>query len=683
MINNRYLDKILDLLPAPNAVLLADSPKFTFLRVNEGYMKITGRKREQLVGKGYFEVFPENLSSGFLALQNVINDKVNFNSPITRYEITMPETGTVEVKYLDILNMPVLNDANEVKYIIRSVTDVTEIITTQLNEEIANTSLINREKLLNETERIARSGSWEVDLKNDTILWSVGLSKIFEVGGNFKPTLESAMNFFKPGADREKMAMVVEDAIEQGSYFDVELKIVTAKGNERWVRSSGEAEMVNGKCLRIYGTIQDITERKITEQALIQSRNQFQSLIQTVDGIVWEADAQTFDFTFISDQVKNILGYTPEEWLSEPRFWENHIHPDDRAIALNYCQVQTRELRNHTFDYRMFKADGSIIWIKDAVSVISEDRVPKWLRGLMLDITETRRFADVDRLEKRVLELNAQKDVPIQKVLSVYIEGIETLFPHLHCSIHKVKSNRLQNWASPSLPTTYTEALENLPIGNNTGSCGTAAFLKEKVIVSNIATDPRWVDYKHLALMHNLQACWSVPIIDKEGKVMAVFGIYYHVEKLPQEDELKTVDRCAAILKVILENRQNSDIIHENSLLMLQGQELANFGNWRWDIQEDVVRWSGTLYNIYGLDDTSFKATFEGYQELLHPDDREMVYQHIQNVLQTKKDVVFEERIIRPGGEIRYLKSWGRLNTDEHGVPVEMIGACLDITESN
>ncbi|MCS3732806.1 PAS domain-containing protein [Mucilaginibacter dorajii] len=115
--------------------------------------------------------------------------------------------------------------------------------------------------------------------------------------------------------------------------------------------------------------------------------------------------------------------------------------------------------------------------------------------------------------------------------------------------------------------------------------------------------------------------------------------------------------------------------------LMSQVQEMASFGNWKWDVAQNRVTWSDALYHIYGLDKASFKATFEGYRELLHPDDRERITAFIGEALQLQKDITFEERIIRPTGEIRYLQSWGRVQTDENGAPTAMIGACLDITE--
>lgn len=426
----------------------------------------------------------------------------------------------------------------------------------------------------------------------------------------------------------------------------------------------------------------DTSNYDLSKKALTESRKKYQSLLQTIEGIVWEADADTFQFGFISDKVESILGYTPEEWLSEPNFWINHIYSEDREYAVSFCQIQTQMFRNHTFDYRMVKADGSIIWIKDIVSVISENGRPKWLRGIMVDITDTKLLENLDHLEKEVLELNSLKDTDIETVLQVYVQGIEGLFPHMKCSILRIQDNRLYNWAAPSLPTAYSNAINNVPIGPDTGSCGTAAFLKQRIIVNDIENDSRWVAYKHLVIPHGLRACWSYPIIDSGGSVIAVLGIYYSSVKIPDEPEQAIIERSAAILKVILENRFYAQRMQEMNLLIKQGQELANFGSWQWDISSNKVSWSDVLYNIYGLNEHTFPATFEGYLNVLHPDDLQRVLGIIKGALEMHTDIAFEERIIRPDGKIRYLKSWGRVILDESGNPAKMIGACLDITNT-
>nr|WP_294948841.1 PAS domain S-box protein [uncultured Mucilaginibacter sp.] len=159
----------------------------------------------------------------------------------------------------------------------------------------------------------------------------------------------------------------------------------------------------------------------------------------------------------------------------------------------------------------------------------------------------------------------------------------------------------------------------------------------------------------------------NVPVLDEAGEVEYI---------------VHTVTDVTETIAITRRQERTKQHLQETSLLMSQGQELANFGNWQWDIISNRVSWSETLYHIYGLDKESFKATFEGYQELLHPDDRLFVYNKITGVLQTKEDAVFEERIIRPNGEVRYLKSWGKVQEDEQGTPIKMIGACLDITET-
>jgi len=441
----------------------------------------------------------------------------------------------------------------------------------------------------------------------------------------------------------------------------------------------------------IIRTINDVTEiieaqqREMAihdafEKELTASRNQYQALIESVEGVVWEADANTFEFTYISSKINDMLGYTPEQWLSDPNFWANHIYEDDREWAVTFCKNQTQEAQNHIFDYRMIKADGAIVWVKDLVSVIEENGKPKFLRGVMLDVTESKLLANLDHLEKNVLELVANKEKDLHQILVLYMKGIENMLPHMKCSILQVENNSLYTLAAPSLPKGYNDAIDGIPIGPQAGSCGTSAYLKKKVIVADILTSPLWENYKHLAFKYNLRACWSCPIINSDNVVTAVFGMYYDHVKEPTDIEQTIIERSVAILKVILENRQRARIIEEATMLMTQGQELANFGNWQWDIKNNTVKWSDVLYDIYGVDKQTHVANYESYLSMLHPDDREFVQNTILTALSSKEDVAFEERIIRPNGEMRYLKSWGRVLCDNNGNPEKMIGSCLDVT---
>lgn len=135
------------------------------------------------------------------------------------------------------------------------------------------------------------------------------------------------------------------------------------------------------------GIIEDVTERMHTAEEAEKSQLRTTSLINTIDGIVWEANPDNFEFTFISKKSEEILGYTDVEWLASLTFWADHIHPEDRGWALNYCSVCTKSLKSHDFEYRMLSKDGSVVWLRDIVNVISENHKPVLLRGIMIDIT--------------------------------------------------------------------------------------------------------------------------------------------------------------------------------------------------------------------------------------------------------------------------------------------------------
>jgi PAS domain S-box-containing protein len=145
----------------------------------------------------------------------------------------------------------------------------------------------------------------------------------------------------------------------------------------------------------------DMTARKQTEEARIreeqarkESQLQYEMLVQSLDGIVWEADPRTFMFTFVSKQAERILGYPLERWFEGPDFWPDHMHPDDREWAVKFCVEETGKLEDHQFEYRMIAADSSVVWLSDIVSVHVVEGQAVLLRGVMVDITERKRIEE-------------------------------------------------------------------------------------------------------------------------------------------------------------------------------------------------------------------------------------------------------------------------------------------------
>lgn len=127
-------------------------------------------------------------------------------------------------------------------------------------------------------------------------------------------------------------------------------------------------------------------ENQQVKQLAVAAEQRFRDIVDTTDGIVWEADASTFQFTFVSQQAERLLGFTTQEW-QRPGFWVEHVHPDDQDWAPDYCAACTGRLEPHDFEYRFIAKDGRTVWLRDIVTVVAQDGVPRWLRGLMVDIS--------------------------------------------------------------------------------------------------------------------------------------------------------------------------------------------------------------------------------------------------------------------------------------------------------
>lgn len=405
----------------------------------------------------------------------------------------------------------------------------------------------------------------------------------------------------------------------------------------------------------------------------------YKKLIDSINGIVWEAVPYTMRFTFVSENVSRILGYGTDKWLEDGQYWLDHIYEEDRSVVHAYFK-EPEALDGQVFNYRIIKADGSLVWIRDTVSVIVEEGQPKYLCGVMLDITLKKRLALLEHLEKNVLALNAEPRTNVEKVLDYYLRGIEEIYPAMKCSVLRIADGRAYNWSSPSLDEAYIKAIDGLAIGPEAGSCGTAAYYGKTTIVEDIANDDKWVDFKNAALKHQLRACWSHPIMNSGGAVVATFAIYYPFVKAPDEGELALIKHAASLLRVILENRAYASAILEMNMMAEHGQQLANFGTWQWDCVTQSGLCSETLCRIFGRDEEMAAYSLDEYMTMVHEDDKERVRHIVEEVMSSNGDATFEERIVLPSGEIKVLRSWFKVMVGESGKPEKYLGACLDIT---
>ena len=160
-------------------------------------------------------------------------------------------------------------------------------------------------------------------------------------------------------------------------------------------------------------------ETKRIEAEAAQRR--FRDLVQGLDAIVWEADAATWQFTFISKRAEHILGYTVDQWLNDENFWVSIIHPEDRASTIEPCRRATTEGRNHDFEYRAIAADGRVVWLHDTVEVVLDSKgKATTLRGMMVDLTERKRVED-ERSRVLILEQKARAEAEASQRRSAFL----------------------------------------------------------------------------------------------------------------------------------------------------------------------------------------------------------------------------------------------------------------------
>ena len=156
-------------------------------------------------------------------------------------------------------------------------------------------------------------------------------------------------------------------------------------------------------------------------------------------------------------------------------------------------------------------------------------------------------------LQSEILEAIALGQ-SFEAVADLLCRRVETLAPAAICSILRIEADRIRPVAAPSLPQHYSQVLDGVEIGPNAGSCGTAAYRGEPVVVTDIATDPLWGPYKQLALPLGLKACWSSPIKAGDGHVIATFAFYYRKRRGPTELERYIVDACVHLCAIAIKH---------------------------------------------------------------------------------------------------------------------------------
>jgi PAS domain S-box-containing protein len=418
------------------------------------------------------------------------------------------------------------------------------------------------------------------------------------------------------------------------------------------------------------------TARAALEKALNQirtSQDRLRLVIETIPGMVWSA-LPDGNVDFVN---KRWLDYTGHA-LNEERGWgwASTLHPQDRAAVGEGWHAAVKSGDAFEKEARARRADGEYRWFLIRAVPLRDElgNVVKWY-GTTTDIDDRKRAEMLLAAEKRLLEMIAKGDsraVVLDAVCRAFeeqssgsVSSILLLDPVANC---------LRHGAAPNLPRDYIEAIDGALIGPSAGSCGTAAYRAQTVIVSDIATDSLWANYRDLALAHGLRACWSTPIFSSQGRVLGTFATYYREPRKPILHERNVIEQITDLASIAIEREQAEEVLREQARLL----DLTHDTIFVRDMSDVITYWNRGAQELYGwtredaLDKVSHQLTqaifpaplAEINAELLRTDRWEGELTH------TKRD----------GTQVVVASRWS-LQRDEQGRPVAILETNNDVTE--
>jgi len=284
-----------------------------------------------------------------------------------------------------------------------------------------------------------------------------------------------------------------------------------------------------------------------------------------------------------------------------------------------------------------------------------------------------------------ILELISNPKTSLKDVLAQLILFIEKQSESMTASVLLLDEGgqHLLDGAAPNLPAPYRELVDGISIGDNVGSCGTAAFLGELVVVSDIETDPRWAAFKDVALQYNLHACWSQPIKDSAGKVLGTFAMYYNEKREPDKQDIKLIENASKLAGNAIVHKHSIEQFFQSEASMIEAQRLSHIGNWELDLINDKLTWSDEIYRIFEIDKEQFPASYESFLETIHPDDRDAVHDAYSHSLVSQEPYEINHRLLMKDGRIKYVSERCESSFDADGKPIRSAGTVQDITEKS
>jgi PAS domain S-box-containing protein len=596
---------------------------------------IFGSEKKQLslsLDRFKASIYPDDLENIFPLISEAVKTERALD---IAFRVGQPDGS---VRWIMMRGKPVYGSNGELDRYTGVVLDITE--RKQLEEELAKSRLMMAQSL-----KAARAGIWEKDLKNDTLYWSDSMWPLFGLDVSQEPLTFALWKKVLHPEDREKAIESAAQAISAGTEMNVEYRICHADGSVRWFMSRGMPVWSDdGSFDRYLGTVIDISERKLLEEELLESKSVNGYALKAARAGVWEWDLQT-DENIWDDEMWPLHGLTRIEGLNPSfRLWADSIHPDDREVAIWAVTVAARQKRELNVEYRTIHKDGSIHWLMSrAQPRLDKTRNAVCYIGTVIDITE-RKTAEIKLTESKVrfnfaLEVTGagiwEWDIRTDRLFwSDQIWKLYGLEPQ-----GKISSHRL--WSIHAHPEDRDLTFQTIM----------SAFTRRVDFT---------VEYRvcHPDGSVHWLMCRGVPLQSPDALPGSYLGMIMDITERKRSEEEKSKSQ------------------KQLNLVIEQG----DIGVWTIDLRDFSAQRTLQYARIFGYDSVEDEWSLEAFLEHVVPEERKTISQTIRQCCKKHLNHTFECQIRTVDKLLRWIWVFGTFNYDTSTRTYYLSGIVQDIT---